>query len=103
MPHHSVHHHIHVHFNKKLEKKLIKRLALILSIVEIVATIPQLYDVWIKHQTAGVSLITWSLWTASALVWLLYGLQIKDKPLIISNALWLLVEGAVTVGILIYG
>ena len=103
MPHHSAHHRVRLHLDKKFERKLIRRSALAMSLAEQAMTMPQVYQIWVKHQVAGVSFATWFTWTIAALVWLLYGLQIKDKPLIISSSLWFVIEGIVTLGIIVYG
>jgi uncharacterized protein with PQ loop repeat len=50
-----------------------------LSIFTMVMTIPQVFTVWIGHQTAGVSLISWSAYLISALVWFWYGIQRLDR------------------------
>lgn len=75
---------------------------LAVAIIEPIMTLPQIYGVWIKHEAAGVSISTWTLYATSAIVWLLYGLQLKDKPLIISSALWILMDSAVAIGVVIY-
>lgn len=63
-------------------------------------TLPQIYEVWVNHQTAGVSLLTWGMYIVAAFIWLLYGLQLKDKPLVISSFLWVVTEAAVVTGVL---
>jgi uncharacterized protein with PQ loop repeat len=65
-------------------------------------TLPQIYGVWIKHEATGVSVSTWALYATAAVVWLLYGLQLKDKPLIISSILWVFMDSAVAIGVIIY-
>ena len=65
-------------------------------------TFPQIYEVWSKHEKAGVSLASWSFFLIAAMIWLWYGLRIKDKPLIIASTLWVLMEGALVLGLLVY-
>lgn len=101
MPNYSAHHRIRL---KKLTKRqkelLIKRSVLIVAIVEPIMTLPQIYEVWVNHQTAGVSLLTWGMYIVAAFIWLLYGLQLRDKPLVISSFLWVVTEAAVVTGVL---
>lgn len=59
--------------------------------------------IWINKQTEGVSSTSWILYLFAAVIWLLYGLQLKDKPLIISSILWLVMESAVVAGTVLYG
>ena len=65
-------------------------------------TIPQIYDIWHTKNAAGVSRLTWIMYVSAAVVWLLYGIQLKDKPIIISSILWVLTESAVVIGIFMY-
>jgi uncharacterized protein with PQ loop repeat len=79
----------------------LNKLVLAVGIIEPLITIPQAYTVWADKQTTGVSLLTWTGYVVAAIIWVLYGLKIKDKPIIISSAMWVLVEAAVVLGVLI--
>lgn len=98
MPHHS--HHKHV--KNKNNVKLITQIVLILAVVEPLMTLPQVYEVWVRHQTEGVSIATWTFFALSAATWLLYGIAIKNTPLIVSGTLWIILETSVVIGLLIY-
>ncbi len=65
-------------------------------------TIPQIYKIWSAHTAEGVSLLSWSFYVIAASIWLLYGLRAKDRAIIVSSALWVLTEGAVVLGVLLY-
>jgi hypothetical protein len=49
------------------------------------SALDQIDQVWLHHNTEGV-----------------YGIVHKDKPIIISNTLWAILETSVAVGIVIY-
>jgi len=68
-----------------------------------VMTIPQVLTIWIRHQAAGVSLLSWGAHLVSAAVWLWYGLQKRDKNIYLPCVGWLLLDAAVMVGALVYG
>ncbi len=103
MPHHAAHYRIRLKRTaKKQPSKLIKRLVLAVAIIEPAMTLPQIYQIWVHHEAEGVSSTTWGLYISAAVVWLLYGIQLRDKPLIISSALWIVTEAAVVVGTLLY-
>jgi MtN3 and saliva related transmembrane protein len=82
--------------------KFLKQLVLFVAIAEPLLTIPQIYQIWSTRSAAGVSLVTWAGYVITGVVWLVYGIRIKDRPLIISSAMWVLTEGLVLVGALIY-
>src|ERR1043166_7172329 len=44
-----------------------------------VMTVPQVLTIWLGHRAAGVSLVSWSAYLASALMWFWYGIQKRDK------------------------
>lgn len=103
MPYHSAHHWVRFKkLTKKQQKQLIRRSVLTIAVIEPAMTLPQIYEIWVKHQAEGVSSITWGLYICAAGIWLLYGIQLKDKPLIVSSSLWIVTEAAVLIGTLLY-
>jgi uncharacterized protein with PQ loop repeat len=81
----------------------IKRLIGSLSIFTMLMTIPQVLTIWVSHRAAGVSLLSWSAYLVSAVVWLWYGLQKHDKNIYLPCIGWILLDGAVIVGVFFYG
>ena len=74
---------------------------MVVAVAEPLSTLPQIYEIWIRHKSEGVSVLSWSLFAIAALVWLLYGLKIKDNPVIISSSLWVVTEVVVVAGVLL--
>ena len=74
-----------------------------LSIFTMVMTIPQVFTIWFGHQTAGVSLISWSAYLISALVWFWYGIQKRDRNIYLPCIGWITLDAAVVSGVLIRG
>ncbi|ANJ00698.1 hypothetical protein A8O14_03565 [Polynucleobacter wuianus] len=52
-----------------------------------VAFLPQAIQSWRTRDLSGISLGTYSLFTAGLSLWLVYGLIIEKWPLILANAL----------------
>lgn len=42
-----------------------------MSIFTMLMTIPQVLSIWVGHQEAGVSMLTWSTYLVSAILWFL--------------------------------
>jgi len=63
-----------------------------------VMTIPQIYDVW-TSKSPSVSELTWASYIIIAVIWLYYGIVHKEKPIILSNVLWIVAEAAVLIGL----
>ena len=74
-----------------------------MSIFTLLMTVPQIYAIWASRQAAGVSLLSWAAYWISAFVWFVYGIQKRDRNIYLPCVGWLLLDGAVVVGALIYG
>ena len=61
-------------------------------------TLPQLYSIWVQGQK-GVSIITWVAYLIGAIIWLIYGIKHNDKPLVMVEAAWILVDIMVIIGV----
>ena len=73
-----------------------------MGIIESLFVLPQACNVWIKQETAGVSLATWVFFTIAAIIWFVYGLSIKNRPIIVSYALYTILNSFLVVGLLIH-
>ncbi|MEK6938450.1 MAG: hypothetical protein AABX04_05375 [Nanoarchaeota archaeon] len=111
MRHGEIHHlhlrkRIHVQHQQyphsKRPYRILDRMILILSVIFPLTTIPQIYNIWIEHDAAGVSLITWSLFLILSIPFLTYAIVHKIKPYIIMNCLWMIVYALVIIGTIIY-
>jgi uncharacterized protein with PQ loop repeat len=80
-----------------------KRLLGAASIFTLVMSVPQALTIWVRHQAAGVSLISWGAYLASAVLWLVYGLRKHDRNIYLPCLGWIAVDAAVILGILVNG
>lgn len=67
-------------------------------------TLPQVVKIYFTHTSHvhGLSLSTWAIFTIISILWLFYGVVFRRTALIVANVLYVLVNGAVVVGILIH-
>ena len=82
--------------------KSIGKVAYIVALVGPLSSVPQIYEIWTERNASGVSFVTWTLFLLTSVVWLLYGVAKRDRPLIISNALWVVGEAIIMVGAALY-
>jgi uncharacterized protein with PQ loop repeat len=94
--------HRHVYYRVPKAGKKLEMLITFVAVFEPLMTFPQIMVIWSSHKAQGVSIMTWSLYTVSAVVWLAYGLKIKSRPIVISSILWAITEAMVAVGAIIY-
>jgi uncharacterized protein with PQ loop repeat len=74
-----------------------------MSIFTMLMTVPQVLTIWVGHQAAGVSLLSWSAYLLSAILWFWYGLQRKDRNIYLPCVGWAGLDAAVIVGAALYG
>ena len=84
------------------ERRLIEKIIYLAAFLYPLTTLPQIIQIFSTQNAHSVSLLTWVLYMFFTFVFLLYALVEKLKPLIIEYILWLAVEAAVVVGILLY-
>ena len=65
-------------------------------------TAPQVWTIWANHQAAGVSVVSWSAYLLSAILWFWYGLQKRDKNIYLPCVGWVGLDTAVIAGAVIY-
>jgi uncharacterized protein with PQ loop repeat len=81
----------------------LKRLLGGLSLFTLVMSVPQAAIIWVRHEAAGVSLLSWGAYLLSAVAWLVYGLQRHDRNIYLPCLGWIAVDAAVIVGVLVNG
>lgn len=82
---------------------LLRRVLGGMSVFTMLMTVPQVLTIWVSHKASGVSVLSWSAYFLSALLWFWYGLQKKDKNIYLPCVGWVGMDAAVIVGALIYG
>jgi uncharacterized protein with PQ loop repeat len=73
-----------------------------MSIFTMLMTVPQVYTIWVSHEAAGVSVVSWSAYLLSAILWFWYGLRKRDRNIYLPCVGWVGLDVAVVVGALIY-
>jgi uncharacterized protein with PQ loop repeat len=66
-------------------------------------TVPQVLTIWVGHEAAGVSIVSWSAYLLSAILWFWFGMQKRDKNIYLPCIGWIALDGAVIVGAIVYG
>ncbi len=77
---------------------LLSVLAIIFGTVGGIANFPQAYRIFKRKSAKDISILTYSLLFAGAVVWILYGFEISNTAVILTNTL-----GAVNIGLVIIG
>jgi len=72
-----------------------------MSIFTMLMTIPQVLTIWVGHQAAGVSVVSWGAYLLSALLWFWYGLRKRDRNIYLPCVGWIGLDAAVIAGVLL--
>ncbi len=83
-------------------KRFLDKIMMGVALIGPLATLPQVYQVFMTQDTKGLSLVTWTVWVLLSCVWLVYGLLHKEMPIVLSNLIYIILQGAVVVAILLY-
>lgn len=60
-----------------------------------IAFLPQAYHSWTTRDLSGISLPMYSLFTTGVALWFVYGLYIGSMPVVIANAITLVLSAIV--------
>jgi uncharacterized protein with PQ loop repeat len=82
---------------------LLRRVLGGMSIFTMLMTVPQVFTIWVGQQAAGVSLLSWTAYLLSAVLWFWFGVRKRDKNIYLACVGWIALDVAVIVGVIIYG
>ncbi len=82
---------------------VLRRLLGGMSIFTMLMTIPQVLTIWVGHQAAGVSILSWSAYLVSAVLWFWFGIQKRDWNIYLPCVGWVVLDSAVIAGAVVYG
>ena len=68
-----------------------------------VMSLPQVILVYVGQDVAGISVISWLGWAILDIPFIIYGFAHKERPIIITYTLWMLINLSVAIGAVIYG
>lgn len=74
-----------------------------MSIFTMLMTIPQVVTIGVSHQPGGVSILSWSAYLVSIILWLWHGLRRGNKNIYLPCVGWMGLDAAVIVGAIIHG
>ncbi len=76
------------------------RVLRVLSVVTMAMTVPQVVAVWRSRGPSGVSVLSWGAYLVVACLWLVYGIQKRDKTIYLACIGWIVLDALVVIGAL---
>ena len=105
-------HHLHLHKRMRTAtepypasskwKRILDALVYSAGIIGPVAAFPQLILIYAGQDASGVSAVSWFGWALLDIPWILYGFVHKERPIMITYTLWMLINFVVGIGAVIY-
>jgi len=89
--------------HKNFWHQFLEKTVFAVAIIAPLTTLPQIIKIISTKTAAGVSLLTWTIYTLVTIPWIIYGIVHKEKPIIVSYVLWLILNTLVVIAILLYG
>jgi MtN3 and saliva related transmembrane protein len=85
------------HVSKAKATKIVDKFAYVMGVVGNIAVIPQIIKAW-ESDAPGLSILTWLLFTVIGIIWLVYAILHKQKPLAVAQGISIVCNLLVVIG-----
>jgi uncharacterized protein with PQ loop repeat len=102
----------HYHIRKRMQhepfphpdkwKRWLDKLVFVAGVFGPIMTIPQILKIWATGNAAGVSAASWIGYLITAIVWFIYGIAHREKPIIVTYAIWILMDAMIILGVALF-
>lgn len=73
------------------------------AVIHPLSALPQVIEIFASKNATGVSLATWLLFMLIGIIFMLYAIAHRIKPMIINQFIWFVMDFLIVTGVLIYG
>lgn len=84
-------------------KRWMDRLIYAMGVAVPVFTIPQALEIWVNRSAVGVSYITWVVYLVNSIIWTVYGIAHREKPIVFTFAFIAVLNIVIVSGIILFG
>lgn len=81
---------------------LVERAVFGVGLINPLTAVPQLYQIWGLHAVGGLSLVTVGAALLMSVLWTTYGVLTRQTALWSTSVLWIGMNGATVVGVVVY-
>ena len=85
-----------------MQEFLVKNLGYIAGFLTTIAFLPQVIKVWRTKSTKDISIWMFLIFTTGVLLWLIYGLMIRNYSLIIANTITLILSISILIAKILF-
>ena len=83
-------------------KRVVDKLIYVMGVVVPIFTIPQAAQIWLNKTAEGVSSITWITYLINTIIWMVYGIIHKEKPVIFTFSFMTIINIVIVIGIIVF-
>lgn len=83
--------------------RILDSVAMAAGILGPIMAVPQAWQIFTTHQAAGVSVASWALFALLDIPLFIYGYAHRDSIIMVSYAMWFVINLVIVCGALIYG
>lgn len=84
-------------------KRVVDYLVYAVTIFVPTMTALQASKIWLEKDAEGISIVTWGGFASANVVWILYGILHKEKPLIFMYISLFIFNVSIVIGAILYG
>jgi uncharacterized protein with PQ loop repeat len=78
------------------------KIIIVVGVLNAVATVPQVLQIWITQDAGGVSLFSWSYYLFGSIMFLIYGLLHKAIPIVTNYGIAIVLYALIVLGTILY-
>lgn len=93
--------HPYPHPEKKM--RMLDSLVLVVAIAAPVMFIPQIYEIFMSKNASGVNPYSFAASAVLAIPWTIYGVVHREKVIVVSSVLVIIVDIIISAGAMLYG
>lgn len=86
-----------------LQRRVIDKIIFAAAALQPLANVPQIIAIYSHRSAHDISISSWVIFVVFDILWLWYGLAEKQKAIIVSAVLFIVLESTIIVGAIIYG
>ena len=90
---------VHQHVAAKKKQTLFDKVIIVSAFIYPLSGISQVVEVF-RGNTAGVSAWSWMGFMGFSILFLIYGIKNNVRPMMITNSIWIIVDGLIIIGVL---
>jgi len=83
-------------------KRILDRTVYFTGALSVLMAIPQVLQIYLTQSASGVAFVTWFTFLINAIIWTIYGIIHKEKPIVMMYVSYFIIDLFIVTGIIMY-